>query len=722
MQHTHPIARDLVLVGGGHSHIIVLRMLAMNPVPGLRVSLISPDVYTPYSGMLPGLIAGHYAFDDIHIDLVPLCRFAASQFVKARVNKIDPFLKQVYCDNRPAIDYDVLSIDIGITPELGDLEKRKGEIIPVKPINEFLKHWQAFLQRFESGEVNNIGIVGAGAAGVELCLSIQYRLKEEYGRTPRIDLYTKDSTILGDYPDSVQKRLLGKLKSAGVDIHTGFKVSDIRSGELISTGGLVERADEIFWVTAAAAQNWLTHSGLALDDKGFIKVRDTLQVQDYDEIFAVGDIAHIVSRPLPKAGVYAVRQGPVLERNIRRFLLGKQPGNFKPQNQFLSLIATGGKYAVASRNGFSMEGRLIWQWKNWIDRRFMNRFRNYPVMDEAKTDGLLDDFDNQMQCGGCGSKVSPDILTEELKEIGLSYDHLDDAAVYEVPDGKVILHTLDAFKSFVDDPYLFAQIAVHHALSDIYAMGGEPVTALAIITAPYGKPSKIKAQLRQLMSGAKSVLDREGVELTGGHTTEGSELTIGFSVNGIAVKNELMKRDGLNEGDCLILTKPIGTGIIFAADMQSKARGLWVESALESMNQSNRQAADIFRRAGVVSCTDITGFGLAGHLLEMLRASEKKAVLRLDQLPILDGAREILEKFGIKSTLHDGNQRSAKEVERSIHGSYSFLFDPQTSGGLLAAVPEVFVDETINKLSASGYEKAVVVGRIVRGEAAISFE
>ena len=720
MHQAIPIAKDLVLLGGGHSHVIVLRMLAMNPIPGLQVTLVSPDTETLYSGMLPGVVAGHYTRDEIHIDLVPLCRFAGVRFIMSTATGIDPILKRIDIENRPAIEYDVLSIDIGITPEQSLPASSYDQVIPVKPLNKFLANWDKFLQRVS--HVHEVGIVGAGAGGVEICLAINHRLQTEFDVPPGVHLFTDDPNILITYPQRVQERFEKHLSNQNIKVHTNFQVVEIRDHKIWSASGQQVDLDEVFWVTAAASQGWLAETGLPVDEAGFVEVRDTLQVVGFDDVFACGDIAHVLPHPRPKAGVYAVRQGPVLFDNLRRYLLGKPPKAFSPQQEFLTLLSTGNRYAVASRNGLSIEGRLIWQWKNWIDRRFMNRFRQLPKMKAEPREGLIKDFDEQMFCGGCGSKVSADLLRDVLQEISVNTGNLDDAAIFEVPDGKLMLHSVDVFKSFTDDPYVFAQIAVHHALSDIYAMGGQPVTALAIITVPYAKPRITRSVLRQLLLGAKVVLDHEGVELTGGHTSEGSELSVGFAVNGIVNRDELMQKSGMRDGEMLVLTKAIGTGILFAADMQHRADGRWIEQALVSMNQSNAAAMRVLKKAGVISCTDITGFGLGGHLWEMLQASNKGAILKLDELPILEGAETLFIDAGIKSTLHESNERSIQGVDPSDHRLRPFLFDPQTSGGLLASVPEDKMIEVLDELRQAGYERACCIGRVCdRAEVEISF-
>jgi selenide,water dikinase len=284
-----------------------------------------------------------------------------------------------------------------------------------------------------------------------------------------------------------------------------------------------------------------------------------------------------------------------------------------------------------------------------------------------------------------------------------------------------MLHTIDSFRSFIDDPYLFAQIAVTHALSDIYAMGGKPVTALAVITVPFATPNVTRNILRQLLSGALFQLKEDGVELVGGHTSEGMELSLGFAINGIVAEQDLLTKSGMQDGDALILTKPLGTGALFAADMQHQARGVWINKALSIMKQSNLQALNIIRANNATGSTDVTGFGLAGHLTEMINASGCGVVLDLESLPIMDGAREIITQLGITSTLHGGNRSAVSSIPDESHGAFELLFDPQTSGGLLVSLPPENARTCVSALNGAGYEAAGIIGSVTSKNKEISF-
>ena len=517
-------------------------------------------------------------------------------------------------------------------------------------------------------------------------------------------------------------------------LHLGEPVTQVEPGILRTGAGDAIAADEILWVTAAGAPDWPAKAGLDTDAGGFIKVTDTLQSTSHPDVYAAGDVAAMVNHPRPKSGVFAVRQGKPLARNLRRALLGKQPTAFRPQSKFLSLISTGDKYAIASRGGWSVKGRTIWTWKDWIDRRFMDKFNDLPDMDEQEDTDLPDGLASAdvvkeisaiaMRCGGCGAKVGATVLSRALNsltpaprdDVLIGLHEPDDAAVVEVPPGKVIVHTVDYFRAMVDDPYIFGKIAANHSLGDIFAMGGDPQTALAVATVPFGIESKVEDTLTQMMTGAMEILNDTNCALVGGHTSEGPELSLGFAVNGLIDRDKIMRKGGLKPGDKLVVTKPIGTGTLFAADMRHKAKGRWIASALDHMVMSNRLGAECLVEHGSRAATDITGFGLLGHLVEMVRASEVDVVLDLNSVPLMDGAEDTA-KAGILSSLQPQNVRLRRAVanpeEVGNDPRYPLIYDPQTAGGLLASVPAENADACVAKLIELGYARTMIVGEVL---------
>ncbi|MDQ7744445.1 selenide, water dikinase SelD [Hydrogenophaga pseudoflava] len=744
--HEQPVLRDLVLVGGGHSHVMALRMLAMLPEPGLRITLVCTDVDTPYSGMLPGYIAGHYRFDEVHIDLGRLAAFAGGRFIRGEVTGLDRANQRVLLEGRPPVPYDLLSINTGSTPDVRKVDGAQAHAVPVKPIAHFNQRWLALLERVRGlRERFTVAVVGGGAGGVELVLAMQHRLRQELqslGKNPdllQFVLLTAGDSVLPTHNPGVRARFVRVLKERRVAVHTRAEVSQVSPGCLTTQDGRTFDADETMWVTQAGGPGWLRDTGLALDGHGFVRVNEHLQTPDDPRIFAAGDVASFLPRPLEKAGVFAVRMGPALARNLRLALHGQPLQPYRPQKHWLALISTGDRHAVASRGPIGFAGDWVWRWKDHIDRRFMRKFTELPVMvpglpsktTPANSLVLSAEESRQaisaiaMRCGGCGAKVGATILSRALghlqpvqrEDVLIGLHAPDDAAVVRVPPGMAVVQTVDFFRSFIDDPYLFGQVAANHALGDIFAMGAEPQSATAIATVPPGLEAKVEDLLLQMMTGAVEVLNAAGCSLVGGHTGEGRELALGFAVNGLIDERMtgVLRKGGMQPGDVLLLTKPIGTGTLFAAHARHAAKGRWVDAALNSMVVSNQAGARVLRAHGATACTDLTGFGLLGHLVEMTRPSGVDAQLHLGALPVLDGAVECVQA-GIVSSLQPANvrlRRALRNAEAFVDDPrYPLLFDPQTAGGLLASVPADRAYDCIRALQTAGYPHTAAIGRI----------
>lgn len=739
-----PVVRDIVLVGGGHSHAVLLRRWAMRPLPGVRLTLICRDTHTPYSGMLPGYIAGHYSHEQVHIDLRTLAQAAGARFFRSEVIGLDRSAGQVLCQGRPPVPYDRASINIGATPRLG-VAGAAAHAVPVKPIERFNRHWLDLLARVRArtGRMR-LAVVGAGAGGVELLLAMQWRLRGELralGRDPDgliFDLYTSTAQILPTHNARVQRHFMQLLRERGVQVHTGQAVTQVWSGCLQTASGQVFDADEVIWVTQAAGAPWLRETGLALDEGGFVVVNPFLQSISDERVFAAGDVASLPGHAMEKAGVFAVRQGMPLMNNLRRSLLGQAMVPYRPQRRWLALISTGNADAVASRGAWSARGRWLWRWKDWIDRRFMAQFERWPAamtpvqtpppsqlpLESAEQAQALSAL--AMRCGGCGAKVSASVLSRVLARLqpASSLDVLlglsggDDAAVLRLPPGQALVQTVDFFRAFIDDPYVFGRIAANHALGDVFAMGAEAHSALALATVPPGLDSRTEDLLTQMMSGALEVLGAAGCALVGGHTGEGRELALGFAVNGLIAQDlqGLMRKGGMQPGDLLILSKPIGVGTLLVAHQRLRARGQWIDAALEVMTQSSQQAARLLRAQGARACTDLTGFGLVGHLLEMTRPSGVDVELDLSALPVLAGAAESAAA-GHLSSLQAANAALAVALRQppacAGHPNLPLLFDPQTAGGLLASVPAAQAQACLLALHQAGYGAAAVIGRVL---------
>lgn len=732
-----PVERDLVLIGGGHAHVAVIKGLAMHPIAGMRLTVISRDALTPYSGMLPGFLAGHYTYEECHIDLRRLCRFANARFYGAAVTGIDPEARLIICEGRPPVSFDLLSIDIGSTPSQFGIYGAASHALPVKPWNDFLLHLariETFIRQTK-GAVR-ILIVGGGAGGTELCLSLNHRLKTSMaasGDNPdrlQFSLISNTAVLLPNHAPGVSRRMQKAAAQAGIHLHLMGRVTDINETGVTLSDGAHLPGDAVILTTHASAPPWLAQTGLKLDVRGFIQVRDTLESVSHPAIFAAGDIAAMTSRRLEKSGVYAVRQGPVLLKNLRLAAAQKTRTRFHPQRKALALISTGGLNAIASYGPFACEGAWAWRHKDRIDRAWMKKYQQLPES-PALIMAQANDAD-PMLCGGCGAKLDADILHETLASlkqtdpahVRIGLDRPDDAAVLAPPEGRLLVQSVDQLRSFLDDPYLFGRITANHCLNDIYAMGAIPHSALAMVTLPAGPEKKLRQELQHLMQGVLETLAAANTSLIGGHTALGMEMMLGLTLNGFVDEASIWRKGGAAVGQALILTKPLGSGVLLAADQRARAHAEWIKSATAMMLQSNAAAMDCLSVYGATACTDVSGFGLAGHLREMLHAADLGATLDLGSLPILPGAAEMLAS-GISSSIQPANQRNAGKALQDddplrAHPHYGLLFDPQTSGGLLACVPLDKADDCVIALHALGYGQAAHIGETRRPEQSAS--
>ncbi len=750
MQAATSIHTDLFLVGGGHTHAIVLRKIGMAGLPaGVRLTLITNLVDTPYSGMLPCHISGLYDFDQSHIDLRPLTRFANCRLIMDEVVNIDADQQTIHCRHHPPMGYDALSIDIGSTPGTVAVPGAKEYAVAAKPVPDLLRAWHGYLQGLGGADSATIGIVGGGVGGVELALNMQVRLQQLVGQGAEVHVFHRRAQLATGRSRATQRQLAKVFRDRNIHTHLSESVCaveplanpELGPFRVCCESGLQVSCDRVFWVTNASAAPWLAHTGLTTDKDGFILVGDTLQTLSHANVFAVGDVATMANHPRPKAGVFAVRQGPPLYQNLQRYLSGQPLKPFKPQRQFLNIIDLGTGGAIASRGRWSAESVWFRRWKHKIDGNFMALFDRFPAMEndgiQSSSTSPSKPLNNSTQgpltppCAGCGSKVGSSVLSLALgraradfpqmaqwpNPVQVGLDTPDDAAVVAIPPGKLAVHTVDQFRAIVDDPYVFAQICVNHCLSDLFAMGATPQTVLALATVPYGTDAVQTETLYQLMTGTYRALAPSQTWLVGGHTTEGPELSLGFACNGWIAPDQILTKQNLRPGLSLILTKPLGTGALFTADMQRAAKGRWIDAAVASMVQSNHLAIQCFRDHGVVACTDVTGFGLLGHLDEMLRPRQGLGVaLTLEALPVLPGAQVCLD-LGYRSSLHQRNQ----QIERHLHNSqthgthplYPLLFDPQTSGGLLAAIPQANVASCLAALQRQGYGHSCSIGDVV---------
>jgi selenide,water dikinase len=682
----------LVLAGGGHTHALLLRRWAMRPrlkSAATQVVLVSRHSTALYSGMVPGLVAGLYKPEDCSIDLRRLCGQVGVTFLQAEITGLELELRELQLQGRPPLRWDALSLD------LGSVTAQANAAMAVKPLEPFL----AWSRAQEPGSV--LRIRGGGAAAVELALAFRAR-----GLAPRLLL-------------------------RGAALHLGSAAANRAGERLLAQAGIaVERQVAVdaaadLACTGSHAPAWLAASGLPVEpDTGRVLTHASLQVLGQERLFAVGDCGLIQADPRPASGVWAVRAAPLLATNLQQAL--ERPGtalqSWRPQARALQLLGDGGGHPGGSR-ALALFGpwalgpsRCIWQWKDRIDRQFMARFSGLAPMAPA--------VGEPMACRGCAAKLPAAPLEAALARLrpdGALPAAEDGALVGHGAGGEWLLQSVDGFPSLVDDPWLNARLTTLHACSDLWASGAEVQSVQALVTLPQQAPALQETLLVQTLDGVKSVLGPMGARLIGGHTLEGRDgagLSLALSVNGSAPSQGHWPKGPLLAGQLLVLTRPIGTGVLFAAAMAGTAKPGWLDQALALMQQSQAPLVALLRHHGCRACTDITGFGLLGHLGEML-ASTSRVQLDAGAIPAMAGALPLLER-GLASTLAPANARALRLLDGPVElrgpadaAQLALLIDPQTCGPLLAALPADRAAEAVAALRRQGFSGATVIGRVM---------
>ncbi|MGH9465447.1 MAG: selenide, water dikinase SelD, partial [Thermoanaerobaculia bacterium] len=534
--------REVVLVGGGHAHVQVLEAFAARPLAGARVTVVVDTPVAVYSGMVPGFVAGQYRAEELEIDVLPLARRAGARLVVARCIGVDAGSRRLVLDGRSSLPYDVASFDVGSI--VAGLERPgvREHALPTRPIGLLVRGVEQRLTN--AGAAPRVVVVGGGAGGVELAFTLEARLR---GAEARLTLVQHSAEVLPGVPRALRWKVLAAAARRRIEVLTEREVVRLEPSALILADGEQLPCDLAVWVVGAAAQRLFADSGLPTTERGFVRVRPTLQIEGHDELFAVGDCASLIDHPrTPKAGVYAVRQGPFLTQNLRAFLAGEALRSYVPQGDFLLLLNLGDGTAVGSKWGRSFGGPWVMRWKDRIDRRFMRRFQ---VLD--REGGLLPPFDEMAAkakdgmdapCGGCAAKVAQPPLERALARLPpapadptvfLGLTEADDVAAWTIDGSGRLAASVDLFRAFTDDPFLIGAVAAVNAVSDLYASGVAPRWALAVVVVPEGPGAGDPEELlAQVLAGARSALDPLGVALVGGHSTTGADLAVGFAVHG----------------------------------------------------------------------------------------------------------------------------------------------------------------------------------------------
>lgn len=691
-----PQQQVLVLAGGGHTHALLLRQWAMHPRRRpLRtaVVLVSRHSTALYSGMVPGVVAGLYPPAAAAIDLRQLCARAGVVFIQAEITGLLLASSALQLQGRPPLRFDRLSLDLGaVTASVPGSAMAEQA---VKPLEPFLA-WAAARPSHAP-----LRIRGGGAAALELALAFR-------ARGAAVQLLLRGEGL--------------RLGSAAAN----------RCGEALLASAGVERcrtappdAPADLACTGSRAPHWLAASGLPLDPaSGRVLTEPTLAVQGHPTVFACGDCGLIAAAPRPASGVWAVRAAPVLAVNLRRSLAdpGQPLRRWRPQPFALQLLADGGASAGQPR-ALACYGplalgpsRWIWRWKDRLDRHFMAMLAP-PLMEVTA---------EPMACRGCAAKVPAGSLASALARLepgGQPPIAEDAATIGRDDDGQLLLQSVDGFPALVDDPWLNARLTTLHACSDLWACGASVRSAQTVVTLPATGSGWQEELLLQTLAGVRSVLDPLGAALVGGHTLEGRDgagLALALTVNGRVPAERHWPKGPLPPGAALLLSRPLGSGVLFAAARAGAVDPVWIDAALATLQQDQSAVVGLLARHGCLACTDVTGFGLLGHLAEMLGPGGR---VQLDgqAIPAFAGALELLEA-GFASSLAPANASAlallAPGGPVTLEGAASasrrqLWIDPQTCGPLLAALPPSSAHAALADLQHAGFAQAALIGRVL---------
>ena len=654
----------ILLAGGGHSHALLLKRWAMRPKqrPAGLITLINRNSTSLYSGMVPGLIAGQYERDAASIDLRQLCDRAGVALVIAEITGIEPDQGQLLLKKRPPLRYRRLSLNLG-----AESRHSTHPGVPIKPLEAALD----FLDQQDSHCTEPFCVVGGGLAGQEVVLALRRRWP------------TRPLTLISE---SLQQ--------------------DHSASQRISQAGITLTAEAPSQPTAALlctgsqAPSWLSKS-LPVDGSGRVQTNATLCVCGHPTLFASGDCGVIQSAPRPPSGVWAVRSAAILARNLLAADEDRPLQSWRPKAQALQLMGNPSQRPTQAWGRWGSwtlpANRWLWWIKRRIDQRFIASFKAHRAMEQD---------DQTMACRGCAAKLPAEPLQAALEQAGLK-GPAEDAA--ELGGEQPRLQSIDGFPALLSDPWLNARLTTLHACSDLWACGARVDHAMALVTLPADGAELQQELLAQTLAGIRSVLNEQSAHLIGGHTLEARSptpnpaslgLQVALSVTGTALGAPWPKI-GPKAGDALLLSRPLGTGVLFAAAMAGAANPTDLDRALQVMNQSQHQLVEALRQSkDIHACTDITGFGLLGHLGEMLN-QDVRLQLELEQLQAYPGALTLLGQ-GYASSLAPANRQAWHLLDPNpttghapitLNGSPSrsqleLLVDPQTCGPLLISCPQ----------------------------------
>lgn len=694
-----PITNDLVLIGGGHSHLSVLMKLSKKPLNGNRITLITNEIDTPYSGMIPGYIEGIYSWRDSHIDLYRLCLKLNVRFIHAEVERVSAYEKEIYFKDRPKIKFDVLSINTGIQSNNREIKGAAKYCLPVKPISKLTNNFLNKITNFKS-----IAFIGGGAGSVELALAIKKRFLN-INQDIKITIITGKRGLLSTFPQKTKLTSLKTLEKFKIDIIEYKRVLEVKPKQIILSDKSILKIDKAILSTNSMTPKWLAKSDILLTKDNYILVNKSFQT-NYKYVFASGDVIDFNNQNLKKAGVFAVRSGKPLAINIRKFILGKKLVEYKFNKNYLALIGTSKRSAIATKYNLTFNSRFFFYLKKYIDQNFIKKFSDFRIrkkftLDALKTDVLnifvkhkekITDENDIMQCKGCAAKVPLNALKQALPKDIVSTS--EDAV--SVPGHPELYQTVDMISSIITDPFLLGKIAANHSISDMVSVNSKITSAMMILQLPLSKTEINSRDLEQVLLGANEIFKTIDCPLIGGHTMIGKDKDpiIGFSILGQKQKKiKIVKnRRKIKTKDLLILTEKIGSGLIFAGINNYLIDSYFQIDVIKQMIKGNLNFGKISNQLNILSMTDITGFGLANHLLNLIKRDNSKTGLTIypNKIPLFEGVNECLNK-DIKSSLFKSNYDIAQKdiiYKRDKSKLDNILYDPQTVGGIAFIIPQ----------------------------------
>ena len=682
------------------------------------ITLVNKASTTIYSGMYPGVLAGKYKLDETLIDLRKLASNAGVSFVMAEIEGIDIKGKKLLLAGRPGIEYSLLSLNVGTITNINQknlVGDDKDLAIPIKP---FLESYKFIIDQDihkHNFSAKPFVIIGGGFTGVEIAFSLRKRWPKR-----SIQLKVRSGR-------NINRNLLTNLKAFDIEIIE--KKIPILYPKLICTGN--------------KSLNWIKDSGLPVDENGRVLTENTLQVLNYPELFASGDCGVIKDHPRPSSGVWAVRSAKPLAKNLKFISKGSKLDEWNPQKNAIQIldINSGKKESRAFISwGEIIIGpfNILSKLKESIDRKFISKFNLTKDLNSKMLTGK-----EMVKCRGCAAKLAFVPLTSVIDKLALKESEADDSIdIGKLKSSKTLIQSVDGFPALISDPWLNGRLLAFHSCSDIWACGGSVISAQSVVKLPSLHSDLQKELLFQVLDGINSALTIQGANLVGGHTLESREVseepfTLGIEssliVNGIIDdKKYFWSKGGMKKGDQILISRSLGTGIIFSAFMNGHVKPNILDHVLREMNKSQHdivieinKLSNINQHLKIVNaCTDITGFGLLGHLSEMLESTNRlqlkwnleplKVILELDTLPIYDGVKELVDK-GFESTLAPSNQIFLKNIdgdknlrfelvsnEFSYNSSFyntmlKILLDPQTCGPLVVSCPSIYSEELIKK-------------------------